>query len=338
MNVVAEVPVLENLHQKTIRKVLIVGFSLVIILLLAGGILAFRSANEIHLDAEHLLSTLQHMAGSGSAEALRLDADIEQRSGEIWYAAALFGVCLLLAISCAVITIHLIGRTIRQIEEQSNELARVSWQMLQGQEAAARRFSHELHDELGQALAALKANLSAMTSATLGPKRTDCLLLVDESIRNVREISQLLRPVILDDFGLDASLRWLCERFGERTAMKVNYTSNFSGRLRDEMETHLFRIAQEALTNVARHSGATSVWLQLESNGSKIRLSVEDNGNGFRQGNGVGLGLIGMKARAQRVGGDLSVDTSRESGFGIRVSVPLAGMMENAEENTHPVG
>lgn len=338
MNVVAEVPVLQNLHQKTIRQFLIVGFTLVILLLLAGAAVAFRSANEIHNDAEHLLSTLQHMRGAGSEEAIRLDTDIDKHSKEIWFATAISGVCLILAVGCAVFTIHLTDRTIKQIEEQSNQLARVSWQMLQGQEAAARRFSHELHDELGQCLTALKANLAAMTSVTLGPKRADCLQLVDEAIRNVREISQLLRPVILDDFGLDAGLRWLCERFGERTAMTIHYRSNFEGRLRDETETHLFRIAQEALTNVARHSGASTVWLRLDANEARIRLSVEDDGRGMVPGNGPGIGLIGMKARAKQVGGEFAVDSQRDSGFAVRVSVPFTATVKDAEKDAHPVG
>ena len=84
----------------------------------------------------------------------------------------------------------------------------------------------------------------------------DCLHLVDEAIGNVRQMSQLLRPTILDDFGLEAGLRWLGEGFAARTGIEANFDSSFSGRLPDETETHLFRIAQEALTNVARHSGA----------------------------------------------------------------------------------
>ena len=140
------------------------------------------------------------------------------------------------------------------MEWQTAELGRVSFHMLEDQEAAARRFSHELHDELGQSLTAVKTNLSALAAAgggdaaETGARLADCLRLVDEAIGNVREMSQLLRPTILDDFGLAAGLRWLCEGFGQRTGIDVACEVPFSGRLPDGAETHLFRIAQEALS------------------------------------------------------------------------------------------
>src|SRR5205085_1875927 len=142
------------------------------------------------------------------------------------------------------------------------------------QEATARRFSHELHDELGQSLTAVKTNLSALNSGGSGgdERLADCLRLVDDAIGNVRQMSQLLRPTILDDFGLEAGLRWLAEGFSARTGIDVKVDSNHSGRLADETETHLFRIAQEALTNVARHSGAKHVRMRLESAGGEICL------------------------------------------------------------------
>src|SRR5690606_29940125 len=116
---------------------------------------------------------------------------------------------------------------------------------------------------------------------TLSKKREDCLEVVENSISNVRELSQLLRPVILDDFGLDASLRWLGERFSERTNIAWRYRSSFSGRLPEDVETHLFRITQEALTNVARHSKADEVNVDLRSEGDRVRLRIADNGRGF---------------------------------------------------------
>ncbi len=341
MEVVAEISMLENLHHKTVRKLLILGFSLVILFLLIGSMVAFHSANEIQLDSKDLLSTLQEMAlkNSEAEEAIRLEVDIEERTQEIQYATALSGVCLILAIACAMITVRLIGRSIQKIEEQSNELAHVSWQMLQGQEASARRFSHELHDELGQGLAVLKANLRSINPANLEAKRADCVEIVDQAISNVREISQLLRPVILDDFGLDASLRWLCERFGERTGMKVSFRSNFEGRLRDETETHLFRIAQEALTNIARHSEAKDVIVQLLQEKDRIVLSVEDDGKGFRQGKRAGTGLIGMKARAQQIGGELLIERVRPQGFAIQVSAPaIQAESDDAEKDKNSPG
>jgi len=148
---------------------------------------------------------------------------------------------------------------------------------------------------------------------------------VDESIGNVRQMSQLLRPTILDDFGLEAGVRWLSEGFAARTGIEVKFTSGFTGRLTDESETHLFRIAQEALTNVARHSGAKHVQIQIESSGGEIRLTVQDDGRGLGSApsDGRGLGLIGMRARARSAGGDVDVHSRPGEGVLIQVRVPV---------------
>jgi signal transduction histidine kinase len=204
--------------------------------------------------------------------------------------------------------------------------------MLEDQEATARRFSHELHDELGQSLTAVKTNLSALAAAgsdasETGARLADCLRLVDEAIGNVRQMSQLLRPTILDDFGLEAGLRWLAEGFAARTGIEVAVDSSYSGRLPDETETHLFRISQEALTNIARHAGAKHVQMKLTSSGAEIRLSIEDDGCGLSDApaGGRGLGLIGMRARARSVGGDVTVRSRPGQGvlIEVRATAPL---------------
>src|SRR5690606_7697148 len=109
----------------------------------------------------------------------------------------------------------------------------------------------------------------------------------------------------------------------QRTGIKVQFESNFSGRLKDEVETHLFRIAQESLTNVSRHSNATRVRVDLASDGNYIRLTLSDNGQGF---DGIeprgGLGLPGMRTRAQSVGGKLSIAGKPGQGVTIKVEVP----------------
>ena len=104
---------------------------------------------------------------------------------------------------------------------------------------------------------------------------------MDEAIGNVRQMSQLLRPTILDDFGLEAGLRWLAEGFAARTGIEVKVDSSYSGRLPDETETHLFRIAQEALTNIARHAAAKHVTVTLRPHGDDIRLAIQDDGRGL---------------------------------------------------------
>lgn len=248
---------------------------------------------------------------------------------------ALISASLLLALLCSIVTARKTSQLFRNMNWQEKELARVSWQMLQGQETIARRFSHELHDELGQTLAALKANMAAIPHTPVnGARLEDSSRLVDEAIRNVRQLSQLLRPMILDDFGLDAGLSWLCEGFMQRTAIEVVYQANYHSRLPDEMETHLFRIAQEALTNVARHSGAATVRMELYSDGEDIRLTIADNGKGFQKApaSGQSLGMTGMRARARAVGGVFSVSSPEGKGVTIEVRVPLPDTVEEEHE------
>ena len=148
--------------------------------------------------------------------------------------------------------------------------------------------------------------------------------------------------MILDDFGLDSGLRWLCERFGQRTQIQVEYTSNFTRRLSELEETHLFRIAQEALSNIARHSEATQAWVSLRVVGKVVTLEISDNGVGLKPSSrekNPSLGMVGMRARARQLGGELTVESRREGGLRIRTEVPLQEVEPYAEqENTSFVG
>jgi signal transduction histidine kinase len=273
---------------------------------------------------EEVTAIVARMVANNYTRTLAAQSRIDARSTSLLKESlALLGGCLVLALVCAILTLRISTQLFRKMEQQSSDLARVTWHMLESQETAARRFSHELHDELGQSLTAIKANVAALDSSTPpAPERLeDCRHLIDEAIQNVRELSHLLRPTILDDFGLDAGIRWLSERFGQRTGIEVDYHSSFQDRLADQTETHLFRIVQEALTNVARHSAATRVAIALERSGNRVHLTVKDNGHGF-QGNGAsGLGLVGMRARAESVGGELQV-ASRD-GVAIDLWAPL---------------
>jgi signal transduction histidine kinase len=261
---------------------------------------------------EEVTAIVAKMIANNASRTLAAQTRIDQRSAQlVKESLGLLSGCLLLALVCAIFTVRITTQLFRRMEQQSSDLARVTWHMLESQETAARRFSHELHDELGQSLTAIKANVTALDPSTPpDPARMeDCRRLIDEAIQNVRELSHLLRPTILDDFGLDAGIRWLAERFGQRTGIDVDYKSSFDGRLADETETHLFRIVQEALTNVARHSGATRVNIELARNGDRVHLRVKDNGHGFTANGSAGLGLVGMRARAQSVGGELQINS-----------------------------
>lgn len=263
-----------------------------------------------------------------SARSLALKQRIEDVSARLLRETAiLLGGGLALAVAFALLTFRLTVRLVGQLEWQTGELSRVSWHLLEKQETTARRFSHELHDELGQTLTALKANLISFgqRGAQSAPVvLEDCLQLTDGAIKNVRELSQLLRPTILDDFGLEAGLRWLCDRFQVRTGITVQFESKLDVRMTDETETHVFRIAQEALTNVARHSKAKSVTIEISRSGAMVRLEISDDGMGFdpRQRPGTGLGMVGMRARARSAGGELVVESAPGKGVRIAASLP----------------
>jgi signal transduction histidine kinase len=274
---------------------------------------------------EEVTAIVARIIASNSRRSQAGQTRIDQISTElVRESLGLLGGCLLLALVCAILTVRITTQLLRRMQQQSSELARVTWHMLESQETAARRLSHELHDELGQSLTAIKANVTALDPATPpDPARLeDCRRLIDEAIQNVRELSHLLRPTILDDFGLDAGIRWLAERFGERTGIEVDYQSSFSGRLADETETHLFRIVQEALTNVARHSKASRVAIELARNGTRVHLTIKDNGCGFHGNGSTGLGLVGMRARAQSLGGELRIDS--QDGVAVDLWAPIA--------------
>ncbi len=288
-----------------------------------------------HQDA---LAIVAKVAAASHANASAARDKIESRSAElVKHSALLLGACLLFALLCAMLTVRMTLDLFRRMERQTGELSRVSWHLLENQEITARRFSHELHDELGQSLTAVKANLHALRSSGDGldsARLEDCIALVNESISNVRELSQLLHPTILDDFGLDAAIGWLAERFTQRTRIEVDYRSDFTGRVTEETETHLFRICQEALTNAARHSGATAVTVRLVPHGDKLRLVVSDNGSGLSDAAAEqrGMGLVGMRARARGVGGTLSIDSVKGKGVTITAEIPANGARHKQED------
>jgi signal transduction histidine kinase len=293
---------------------------------------------ELFRDHEAFISVVARLVEADYRKVSAAQAQIDRRSSRLLSLTMTFaGASVLLALVFAAITVKMTLQLIRRLEWQTAELSRVSFHMLEDQEATARRFSHELHDELGQQLTAIKTNLNALEvgGQVNHARLDDNLQLVDEAIGNVRQMSQLLRPIILDDFGLEAGLRWLAEGFSTRTGIEVRVDSNHPGRLPDETETHLFRIAQEALTNVARHSGAKHVQMKLDKTNGHVCLSVQDDGRGLDTAlsNNGGMGMIGMRARARSAGGDVEVRAAPGGGVLIEVRVPVRN-----ETNSHPVG
>jgi signal transduction histidine kinase len=295
---------------------------------------------------EEVIFRISRLVGEGFQKISDAETEIDRRAIRFnRESVTLLCASLGLAMVCSIFTVRMTRQLFRNMAWQESELTRVSWQMLADQESIARRFSHELHDELGQTLAAVKANLAAVPRTPGADARlADSTRLVDDAIRNVRQLSQLLRPLILDDFGLDAGLSWLCEGFMNRTGIEVVYESNHHARMPDETETHLFRIAQEALTNVARHSGATKVTVKLCAEGDEIRLTVADNGKGMRGASAPpgsssqSLGMTGMRARARVAGGEFSVASPEGGGLTVEARIPLTAETKEDKEDyeAHP--
>jgi signal transduction histidine kinase len=289
--------------------------------LLAGKKAPGFSSRDLFFRHEEVTTVVAHLADLSYARAAETRRRVDAQTDSIvTESVLLIGGCLLVALVSAVVTVRIAAGVFRQMEAQTGELSRVSFRMLETQEATARRFSHELHDELGGSLTAIKTNLT-----NPNPQIEDSIKLVDDAITNVRTLSQLLRPTILDDFGLDAGIRWLAERFTERTGIDADYRSHFDGRLADETETHLFRIVQEALTNVARHANASRVTIFLRAENGNIRLTLSDNGRGIPQvaPDHTGMGLTGMRARARSAGGDCTISSTTGGGVTIDVTAPM---------------
>jgi PAS domain S-box-containing protein len=204
----------------------------------------------------------------------------------------------------------------------------LSRRLLTAQEEERRRLAVELHDELGQVLTAVKIHLGSierLSAATASPSHLkEAIASVDRAMQSVRDLALDLRPPVLDDFGLPAALRWYVDRFARDTNVAASLAIDDVPRMEAELETACFRVAQEALTNVARHSRAQHVWLSLCRGRGGLELSVRDDGIGFdvesareRARAGASMGLLGMQERVSLLGGDLEI--RRLSGGGAEV-------------------
>jgi PAS domain S-box-containing protein len=226
-------------------------------------------------------------------------------------------------------------RTRSALEQSRQELRVLSSRLMEAQEAERGRISRELHDEIGQALAAVKLNLQAINRLSADEKITkqvvDGMGVVDRAVEDVRNLSRDLRPSVLDDLGLPAALRWFIQRLSERAEIEVRLDITESGR-RPAMavETACYRIAQEAVTNVLRHASATRVDVTLTALVDGLILRVRDDGRGFvppgedePQPADAHLGLIGMRERAAGAGGKLAIRSEPGSGTEVEAWFPL---------------
>jgi PAS domain S-box-containing protein len=225
-------------------------------------------------------------------------------------------------------------RAEEQLQRSLEQLRALTARLQRVREEERTRVAREIHDELGQALTAIKIDLANLISELPAEQKQpssraeSILKLVDETILAVRRISTQLRPGILDDAGLGAAIEWAAEEFEARTGTKVRLDLPEGDLAADrERATALFRIFQETLTNVARHANATEVNVRLARENGHFVLEVRDNGKGISEdqlAEGGSLGILGMRERALLLGGELTIHGEPGRGTAVRVRIPAA--------------
>lgn len=219
-------------------------------------------------------------------------------------------------------------------QEHMHQLQSLSRRVLAAQETERRRVAHELHDELGQYLTAIKINLQtsqALSEVSATERNEGNIKIVEDAIHQVRRLAAALRPSVLDDLGLVPALNWMAEQNAARGQIAIRCDSQIADvRLLPEIETACFRIAQEALTNILRHAACREVDIRLELRQDSLLLTIQDDGRGFdvsatlqRARGGNSLGLLGMQERASLIGGALNLESSPGSGSRLTLECPL---------------
>lgn len=219
-------------------------------------------------------------------------------------------------------------------QEQLMQLQSLSRRVLEAQETERRRVAHELHDELGQSLTAIKINLQANDRPNQAPSpelNAENIRIVESTLAQVRSLALALRPSMLDDLGLVPALRWMVDQNAVRGHIHIDLQCALpSARLSTEIETACFRITQEALTNILRHADCTHVDIQLLEVDGTVVLNISDNGRGFdvaakaqQSRSGYSMGVQGMQERAVLVGGTLEVESEPGRGSTLHMQCPL---------------
>jgi signal transduction histidine kinase len=231
------------------------------------------------------------------------------------------------------------GRLEGRLQEQrlqdarsARELQDLSAKLITAQEEERRSVARELHDEVGQVLTAIKVEL-AVAQRTMEARGHDAQVLEDArsitegALTTVRDLSHFLHPAVLDDLGLPATVDWYLRGFSRRHGISADLKSAGTiQRLAPELEASSYRIIQEALTNIAKHSGATACEVSIQQSDGLLTIAVQDNGAGFpvtpQDSASSGLGLIGIRERASHLGGTVRIETAPGRGTRITVELP----------------
>lgn len=221
-----------------------------------------------------------------------------------------------------------------EVGKRTAALRQLSAKLIRAQDEERRRLARELHDSMGQYLAAMSMSLAALVADTpsMDKKRADDLQnIIQLCLSETRTLSHLLHPPLLDEIGLNSAMKWFVEEFGKRSGIRVTLTSECQHRLPTLVETMLFRVVQEALTNIHKHSGSPTAEVLLRTNPPDVVLEVTDQGRGMpkellersgNRGSVAGVGLAGMRERVCEIGGNFNLQSGPQ-GTSIRVSIPV---------------
>ena len=234
-------------------------------------------------------------------------------------------------------------RKTQQLEILNRELRTLSSNLIATQDDERRRIARELHDSLGQELSAAKMMTDKIVIMNRSSESTNEAVeisnLIDHAIQQVRSISYLLHPPLLDEIGLQSALQFYLEGFTKRSGIEIVLEmkpTNFP-RLAPEMETAFFRIVQEAVTNVFRHSGAREAWVTLVKEENRVVGTVRDNGKGITDGvmegrpDRIGVGIGGMRQRVKEFGGELRIGNAKPGTF-VEVNVPIEHAAQDGQK------
>lgn len=302
-------------------------------------------ARESILEIVDSLSALQRASRERvEMEAALLFSNVQTR------AVSLASLAILVGLIVAFVASRHVGRLEREIERQRlaerqnrRDLERLSAKLVNAQEEERRSLARELHDAVGQALTAIKMEMGVAlrgvdTNSRARQALEEARAIAESTLQNVRDLSQLLHPSMLDDFGLPEALGAHLRSFSKRTGIRAQLThERMDDRLPPEVEVCVYRIVQEALTNVARHSGASSCTVALVRRDGTLHLTIEDDGRGIDRviarapDARRGLGLIGMRERAQALAGTFLVENRGEGGTCVTVRLPVPAAADASE-------
>jgi signal transduction histidine kinase len=272
-------------------------------------------------------------------ERLAASSDGLRRSLILTFAITLAG-GLVLAVLTVARTLRLERELERRLEENARaraDLQELSARLLRAQENERRSLARELHDEVGQSLSAILMEADSAVCAEDSRETHDHLqsirTLAERTVNEVRDLALLLRPSMLDDFGLVPALNWHAREAAKRTGLKIAVSADDDAdNLPDEHKTCVYRLVQEALNNAARHGNARSVEVAVKREKRRVLFSVRDDGVGFNPALVRGMGLLGMEERVRRLGGILQIDSRLGQGTLISAELPVAEIATNGHD------